>query len=198
MVDITRVGQTTIHVTEPPSVEHPKITLWLESVYVLRVPLRGALYDLSAAGRGNTCGVVIVDDEWPMDYHPMDFRPDAMASARTFSAPRLELAEAYEQCVTCSEQNMLLAMAARQIGDLCGKTADCYTSLHQRGHGEPDASPAKPRRSHSADLVDISVSTCRVNRRERLYLLGSLVTLQTFEFQRSIDTIKSRHQSNQR
>lgn len=77
-VDITREGQVTIPVVEPPSVELPEIRLWVEYFYALRVPLRGALYDLSAASRGNTCGVVIVDDDWPVNYHPMDIRPDAM------------------------------------------------------------------------------------------------------------------------
>jgi hypothetical protein len=59
------------------------------------------------------------------------------------------------------------------------------TSSSQHG-SEPAPSPIP---------VDISVATYRVNRRERLHLLGSLVALQIMDFQRQINTIKSRYRN---
>lgn len=52
-VNIFRGSQTTIHVAEPSSTKHAETGLSLGSVYALRVLVRGALGDLSAAGRGN-------------------------------------------------------------------------------------------------------------------------------------------------
>ena len=36
---------------------------------------------------GWTCGVVVVDDEWPVKYHPMDIRPSIMPMARGLFPP---------------------------------------------------------------------------------------------------------------
>lgn len=90
---------------------------------------------------------------------------------------------------------MLLAMAARQISVICGKTANCYKAMHQCGLGDTNSSQQKPELYASTGPVDISVSTYCVNRRERLYLLESLVTLQIVEFQQHLNKIKSRYRN---
>lgn len=36
---------------------------------------------------GWTCGVVVVDDEWPVKYHPMEIRPPIMSMARALFPP---------------------------------------------------------------------------------------------------------------
>ncbi|RAK90833.1 hypothetical protein BO79DRAFT_226611 [Aspergillus costaricaensis CBS 115574] len=79
-----------------------------------------------------------------------------------------------DRCATREEQNMLLAMAARQIGVICGRMANCCKAMHQ---------------------VDVSVATYRANRREKLHLLCSLVALQILDFQRQINIIKSRYRN---
>ena len=52
-INITRGCRTTIHVAEPSSAERHETSLLLESVHALRVLVRGALSDLSAASQGN-------------------------------------------------------------------------------------------------------------------------------------------------
>ncbi|KAF3386430.1 hypothetical protein F1880_000983 [Penicillium rolfsii] len=100
-----------------------------------------------------------------------------------------------ERCAARVEQNMLLAMAARQIGAICGKMANCCKAMHRCGFGDINSSQQKPELVASPLPVDISVSTYRVNQRERLHLLESLVTLQIIDFQRQINTIKSRYRN---
>jgi hypothetical protein len=102
---------------------------------------------------------------------------------------------ACEQCTARVEQNMLLAMAARQLSVICRKTADCYKAMRLCGLGETNSSRQKPELDTSAGPVDISVSTYRVNQREGLHLLESLVTLQIVELQQHINTIKSRYRN---
>lgn len=102
---------------------------------------------------------------------------------------------ACERCAARVEQSMLLAMAARQISVICGKTANCYKAMHLCGLGDTNSSQQKPELYASAGPVDISVSTYRVNRRERLYLLEILVTLQIVEFQRHLNKIKARYRN---
>ncbi|KAJ5128609.1 hypothetical protein N7448_002325 [Penicillium atrosanguineum] len=100
-----------------------------------------------------------------------------------------------ERCAARVEQNMLLAMAARQIGAICGKMANCCKAMHRCGLSDTDSSQQKPEFVASPVPIDISVSTYRVSRRERLHLLESLVTLQIMDFQRHINTIKSRYRN---
>ena len=105
-----------------------------------------------------------------------------------------------ERCAARVEQCMLLAMAARQLSIICGKTADCYRAMHLLEFGELDSddlnlSRLSPKFDASTDTVDISVSTYRVNRRERLHLLKSLVALQIAECQQHINKIKSRNRN---
>jgi hypothetical protein len=102
---------------------------------------------------------------------------------------------ACERCAARVEQNLLLAMAARQISVICGKTANCYKAMHLCGLGDTNSSQQKSELDASAGPVDISVSTYRVTRRERLHLLKALVTLQIVELQQHISTIKSRHRN---
>lgn len=111
------------------------------------------------------------------------------------SIETLAIFMACERCAARVEQNMLLAMAAQQISVICGKTANCYKAIHLCGLGDRNSSQQKPEPDASAGPVEISVSTYRVNRRERLHLLKSLVTLQIVEFQQYINTIKSRYRN---
>ncbi|OQE20862.1 hypothetical protein PENFLA_c015G07558 [Penicillium flavigenum] len=98
-----------------------------------------------------------------------------------------------ERCAARVEQNMLLAMAARQIGAICGKMANYCKAMHRCGFGNINSSQQKAEPVSSPVPVDISVSTYRVNQREKLHVLESLVTLQIMDFQRQINTIKSRY-----
>ncbi|KAI4233127.1 MAG: hypothetical protein LQ349_004594 [Xanthoria aureola] len=113
----------------------------------------------------------------------------------------LALFTACERCAARIEHNMLLAMAARQISVIIGKTANCYKTVHLCGGRRGDntttkTSPQLPELyTAAAGPVDIAVSTYRVNRRERLHLLESLVTLQIAEFQQHLDTIKARYRN---
>ena len=116
----------------------------------------------------------------------------------------LALFIACERCAARIEHNMLLAMAARQISVIIGKTASCYKTVHlmcggRRGDNNTTtkSSPQLPElyTTAAAGPVDIAVSTYRVNRRERLHLLESLVTLQIAEFQQHLDTIKARYRN---
>ncbi|KAE8376658.1 hypothetical protein BDV26DRAFT_305430 [Aspergillus bertholletiae] len=100
-----------------------------------------------------------------------------------------------ERCAARVEQNMLLAMAARQIAVTCGKMATCCKDMHLHGLGDTNSPRQKVELDAHAGPVDISVSTYRVNRRERQHLLESLVTLQIIDFQRHINTIKSRYRN---
>lgn len=103
---------------------------------------------------------------------------------------------ACERCAVRVEQNMLLAMVARQISVIFGKTANCYMDMHMCGVRDKNSSQQKSGVDISAiNSVDISVSTYRVSQRERLHLLKSLVTLQIVEFQQQINTIKSRYRN---
>ncbi|KAI5460990.1 hypothetical protein BGZ63DRAFT_464970 [Mariannaea sp. PMI_226] len=122
------------------------------------------------------------------------------------SIETLAIFMACEKCAVRGELNMVLAMAARQIGNICGKLAKCYKAMHLRGLSGDTISnnssyQQKPELdvSSTAGPVDISVSTYRVDRRESLYLLKSLANFQIIEVQQHINTIKSRYrrQSNQ-
>ncbi|KAL6232198.1 hypothetical protein BDW75DRAFT_232974 [Aspergillus navahoensis] len=90
---------------------------------------------------------------------------------------------------------MLLAMAARQIGAICGRMANCCKTMHSGSLGDTSSSQRRNEPATSPVPVDISVASYRVNRRERLHLLGSLVALQIMDFQRQINTIKSRYRN---
>ncbi|KXX75272.1 hypothetical protein MMYC01_208636 [Madurella mycetomatis] len=111
------------------------------------------------------------------------------------SIETLAMFMACERCAARVEQNTLLAMAARQISVICEKMANYYRAMRLCGLGDPNSSQQKPELDASAGPVDISVSTYRVNRREGLHLLESLVTLQIVEFQQHINTIKSRYRN---
>lgn len=111
------------------------------------------------------------------------------------SIETLAIFMACERCAGKAEQNMLLAMAARQISVLCGKTSKCYKAMHMGAHGEANSSRRKAEADASACPVDISVSTYRVNRRERLHLIKSLVSLQIVDLQQHINSIKSRYRN---
>ncbi|KAL9014607.1 MAG: hypothetical protein Q9173_000736 [Seirophora scorigena] len=103
---------------------------------------------------------------------------------------------ACERCAARAEHNTLLAMAARQISVICRKMANCYKAMYLCGLGDTNkSSQQKPELYIPAGPVDIFVSTYRVNRRESLHLLESLVTLQIVEFQQHLNTIKTRHRN---
>jgi hypothetical protein len=105
----------------------------------------------------------------------------------------IETLEKFMECEICAgraEQNTLLSMAALQIGIICGKTANCYKAMRPCGLSETNSSRQMPEFDTS---IDIYVSTYRVNRRERLHLLRSLLTLQIRDFQEHIDIIKARY-----
>ncbi|KAL2069221.1 hypothetical protein VTL71DRAFT_15559 [Oculimacula yallundae] len=100
---------------------------------------------------------------------------------------------ACKRCVSRVEQTMLLAMTARQISSICGELASCYKTM-LRGNAKQT-----PELEAYGGLVDMSVASYRVSRRENLHLLKSLVTFQFGEFQQQINTLKSRnrHRPNQ-
>jgi hypothetical protein len=125
----------------------------------------------------------------------LENRIDLLLADVRNSIETLAIFMACRRCAARAEQNMLLAMAARQISVICGKTANCCRAMHLRGLGDTNSSQQKPELDASVDPVDISVSTYRVNRRERLHLLESLVTLQIVEFQQHINTIKCRYRN---
>lgn len=111
------------------------------------------------------------------------------------SMETLAIFMACELCAARVEQNMLLAMAARQLSVICKKTANCYKALRLCGLGDTNSSRQKPELDVSAGPIDISVSTYRVSQREGLHLLESLVTLHIVELQQHINTIKSRYRN---
>jgi len=102
---------------------------------------------------------------------------------------------ACERCAARVEQNMLLAMAARQISVICEKAANRYKAMHLCGPGDKTFSQQDPDLDASAVPIDVSVSTYHVNQRERLQLLRCLVTLQIVEFKQHINTLKSRYRT---
>ncbi|KAM5441357.1 hypothetical protein MferCBS31731_003428 [Microsporum ferrugineum] len=99
-----------------------------------------------------------------------------------------------ERCASRVEQDMLIAMTARQISVICGMMANCYRAMYLRTVDSNTLS-SEPEVDVAAGAVDVFVSTYRVNLRERLHLLKSLVSLQLVEFQQHIDTIKTRYRS---
>ena len=104
----------------------------------------------------------------------------------------LETLAVFIACQKCEgrvEQNKLLAMATRQISIICEKVAICCKTLHNSS-----CSDKKPTQSESQP-VDIFVSKYRVNNRERMHLIKSLVGLQISEFQNHLSTIKSRYRN---
>ncbi|KAJ5215074.1 hypothetical protein N7468_010753 [Penicillium chermesinum] len=100
-----------------------------------------------------------------------------------------------DRCATRVEQNMLLAMAARQIGAICGRMANCCKAMNQGSLSETSSSQQGSDAAPCPIPVDVAVATYRVNRREKLHLLRSLVALQIMDFQRQINTIKSRYRN---
>lgn len=108
------------------------------------------------------------------------------------SIETLEKLTECERCAGRAEQNTLLSMAALQIGVICGKTANCYKSMRLCDLSETNSVRQVPEFNAS---IDISVSTYRVHRREKLHLLRSLLTLQLREFQNHIDIIKARYRN---
>lgn len=111
----------------------------------------------------------------------------------------LETLEKFMECNICggrAEQNTLLSMAVLHIGFICGRTAICYKAMNLGGLSGESSSQQRPGSENS---IDISISTYRVNRRERLHVLKSLLTFQILELQKYIDIIKGRYrnQSNQ-
>ncbi|KAI1422342.1 hypothetical protein F5Y12DRAFT_763117 [Xylaria sp. FL1777] len=101
---------------------------------------------------------------------------------------------ACERCVAQVELNIVLAMAARQISVICGKVAHAYKAMHMMTSAVEKSSARESQQRPGPEdpagpVVEIFVSTYRVNQRERLYLLKSLVTLQITELQQHIDTM---------
>ncbi|KAH6066785.1 hypothetical protein HBI66_154460 [Parastagonospora nodorum] len=107
-------------------------------------------------------------------------------------------------CATSLEQNMLLAKAIRQISLICAKIANSFKALYLHHKKDKknntnssfqqesglDSSPA------AFCSVNILVSSYRVNSREMLFLLDSLVTLHVSEFQEHIDKLKERSRNH--
>lgn len=102
---------------------------------------------------------------------------------------------ACERCATQIEQNMLLAMALRQISVICGKTADCYRSMRTCGLDDAKSPKQKSELDDSASSIDIAVLTYSVSKREMLHMLESLVTFQIMELQQHINTVKNRYRN---
>lgn len=115
------------------------------------------------------------------------------------SVDRLAVFIKCERCTSRVEQNAVFAMVVRQISFICGKTAAYYKDMEQNSSADTDQTSAISQKSElefsstlSASPLDIFVSTYRVNTREKLHLLRSLVTLQIAEIQQHINTIRTR------
>ncbi|RAH53620.1 hypothetical protein BO85DRAFT_503581, partial [Aspergillus piperis CBS 112811] len=100
-----------------------------------------------------------------------------------------------DRCATRVEQNMLLAMAARPIGVICGRIANCCKAMLQDSLSDTGSSQQGSEPVPCPIPDNVSVATYRVNRREKLHLLGSLAALQIMDFQRQINIIKSRYRN---
>ncbi|KAI1261169.1 hypothetical protein F5Y18DRAFT_431473 [Xylariaceae sp. FL1019] len=108
---------------------------------------------------------------------------------------------ACEKCVGQAELSIVLAMAARQMAVICAKMANSYKALHAMlgTDGKDRAGEPQQRNGHGGPenpVLEIMVSTYRVNQREGLYMLKSLVTLQITELEQHINTMAVRY-SNQ-
>lgn len=97
-------------------------------------------------------------------------------------------------CGDRAESNMLLAMAARQMGMLCNKTAKCYQNVRTQANRR-SSSPGDGTDSTAAP-VTITFGTYAANQREGLYLLRTLVALQIEEFGVHISAIKARYRTS--
>lgn len=95
-------------------------------------------------------------------------------------------------CGERAESNMLLAMAARQMGMLCHKTAKSYQNLRTQASRRPSSSRDG---LESTTPVAITVGTYEASQREGIYLLRTLVALQIEEFGVHIGAIKARHRA---
>jgi hypothetical protein len=124
-----------------------------------------------------------------------EHRIDLLLSDVRVSIETLSKFVACASCATRVEQNLLLAMAARQLSVICATTANRYKAMRLGGLGETNSAQQPTECSGSADCPDISVWTYRPNQREGLHLLASLVSFHTAELQQQIDTIKSRYRN---
>jgi hypothetical protein len=101
---------------------------------------------------------------------------------------------ACKPCTTSVEQNMLLVMAVRQISLTCTTAANCYKAMHRdQNSNNVDPSLQQKPDTDDTDCVDILVSSYRVNRQEKLYVLESLITVQIQDFQHELDEFKKRY-----
>ncbi|KAJ5135400.1 uncharacterized protein N7515_004678 [Penicillium bovifimosum] len=121
-------------------------------------------------------------------------RIDLLLTEVRDSIETLAVFMACEKCAARVAQNMLLAMTTRQISLICKAMANCYKTMLTCGLDDANPSQQKPG-DISADAVEISVSTYRVKRSERLHLIKSLVDLQIIEFQQCIDKVKFRYRN---
>lgn len=97
-------------------------------------------------------------------------------------------------CGDRAESNMLLAMAARQMGMLCNKTAKCYQNVRTQANRR-SSSPSDGAESTTTS-IEITVGTYTANQREGIYLLRTLVALQIEEFGVHIGAIKARYRTS--
>lgn len=119
-------------------------------------------------------------------------RLDALLTDVRHSIDALASFIACSRCATRAEQNMLIAVAARQMSFVCKKMAHCYKELYMRNSHLINSKTQRPEMDSNSNPVDVSVATYRVTAREKLFLLSNLVTLQVSELQRHVHTIKTR------
>ncbi|KAH5364197.1 hypothetical protein HBI33_186920 [Parastagonospora nodorum] len=131
-------------------------------------------------------------------------RMDTLLAEFREAMEKLYVFLAYKCCATSLEQNMLLAKVIRQISLICAKIANSFKALYLHHKKDKknntnssfqqesglDSSPA------AFCSVNILVSSYRVNSREMLFLLDSLVTLHVSEFQEHIDKLKERSRNH--
>lgn len=67
--------------------------------------------------------------------------------------------------------------------------------MHQWAHGQKGFPQQESGSDPPFNLFDILVSTYRVNRRESLHLLKSLLCLQIVDFQNQVSTLKSQYRN---
>ncbi|KAI0204332.1 hypothetical protein F4808DRAFT_415544 [Astrocystis sublimbata] len=127
-------------------------------------------------------------------------RPDRLLADVREAIETLTKFMACERCVARVELNLVLAMATQQISVTCGKIANYYQAMQMATSADDKGSSSGPQQrtgvtSSTESAVDIFVSTYRVNHRERLHLLKSLVKLQIADLTQHVNTMMWRHRN---
>lgn len=131
-------------------------------------------------------------------------RMDTLLAGFSEAMEKLNVFLGCKCCATSLEQNILLSKVVRQIILICAKTANSFKALylhhnnakHNNTNWSLQEKIGRDDSSAAFCSVNFLVSSYRVNSREMLLLLDSLVTLQLNEFQRHINKLEERSRSH--